>query len=366
MNASRRLTSLDILRGATMAFLCLQILRLPLGVNHFPESTFWQVVSAQTSHAAWTGMTAWDLIQPLFMFMVGISLPWSVAARRVAGQTTTDMWRHAVWRSLVFVLLGVMLVSLEAGRTQFDFTNVLAQIGLGYPLLFGLAMTRWRTQAVAGVLILTLVWVAHALMPEGWRKHGGPGAAFDLWFLNLFPRETPFTGNPGGYATLNFIPAVVTMLFGAMAGAWLRGGRDARTTLRGLLFVSAGLLITGLLLDATGLCPSIKRIWTPSFVLITGGLMGALLALCYWLMDVRGASAPFELLRIVGMNSLILYIVLHLWDPFLPDLVYTHLGWNILAILPADAGVFAARCIAWLLLLAFCVWLHRRRIYIKV
>ncbi len=349
-----------------MAFLCLQILRLPLGVNQFPDSTFWQVVSAQMSHAAWTGMTAWDLIQPLFMFMVGISLPWSISTRRASGQTTGEMWRHAWWRSFVFVLLGLMLVSLENERTNFEFTNVLTQIGLGYPLLFGLALTRVRTQVVVAVFIPVLVTVVYAVTPEGWQKNSGPGAAFDLWFLNLFPRESVFSGDDGGYTTLNFLPSMVTMLLGSLAGEWLRSGREASQLLRGLIITSAALLAVGLALDFTGLCPSIKRIWTPAFVLITGGLMGGLLALCYWLMDVRGWSKPFELLRIVGMNSLILYIVLRLWDPFLPDFVSTHLGWNILSFLPEAAGTFVARLLGVGLLLAFCVWLHQRRIYIKV
>jgi predicted acyltransferase len=349
-----------------MVFLCLQILHLPLGTKAFPDSTFWQVVSEQTSHAAWRGLTAWDLIQPLFMFMVGISLPWSVAARRAAGQSAAAMWKHTLWRSLVFVVLGILLVSLGSERTQFDFTNVLTQIGLGYPLLFGLAMTRLRTQVLASVVILVVTGISYALTPDGWEKNRGPGAVFDLWFLNLFPSAQPFTGDPGGYATLNFIPATVTMLAGVMAGQLLHQTTNGADTLRRLLLVSLVLLVVGLLLDLTGIAPLIKRIWTPSFVLLTGGIMGGLLAFTYWLVDVRGISRPFVLLRIVGMNSLILYIVLFLWDPFLPDLVLTHLGWNVLALLPEKVALFTARAAGFGLLMLFCIWLHQHRVYIKV
>ena len=139
---SERLVSLDILRGATMAFLCLEVLRLPLGTQHYPDSVFWHVVSTQASHATWTGMTLWDLIQPAFMFMVGVALPWSVANRRARGQTSDGLWRHALWRSVALILLGLMLVSLEETRTLFDFTNVLTQIGLGYMVVFALACLR--------------------------------------------------------------------------------------------------------------------------------------------------------------------------------------------------------------------------------
>ncbi len=368
---SERLVSLDILRGATMAFLCLEVLRLPLGVTVFPDSRFWQIVSTQASHTPWTGMTAWDLIQPAFMFMVGVALPWSVANRRSRGQTSDGLWGHALWRSIALILLGLMLVSLEESHTLFDFTNVLTQIGLGYLVVFALAWTTLRTQLLASVLILALVFVAFLLYPAPdyaahWDRQANTAAAFDRWFINLLPGTEVFVGNPGGYTTLNFIPSIVTMLAGAMTGEVMRTTTNPTKCARWIAGWSLGSVAVGLLLDQTGICPSIKRLWTPSWVLISSGIIGLLTAATYWLTDIRGAARPFEILRIVGLNSLALYVVLHLWDPFLSDLLVTHLGWNLLAGLSESASMFVARTGEYTLLILFCLWLHRRGVYLRL
>lgn len=368
---SERLASLDILRGATMVFLCLEVLRLPLGVQKFPDSTFWQVISTQSAHASWTGMTVWDLIQPAFMFMVGVALPWSVANRRASGQSSHGLWRHALWRSFALILLGLMLVSLHKPRTQFEFTNVLTQIGLGYMVVFALAWTTQRVQLLAGLAILLLTYLAFIVYPAAdysahWGRHDNAAAAFDLWFINLLPTAEPFTGHPSSYTTLNFVPAIVTMLAGVLTGETLRSTEAPKQRASRIAGWSLLSLAAGLILDQTGICPSIKRLWTPSWVLISSGIIGGLVAVTYWLTDIRGYARPFELMRIVGLNSLALYVVKYLWDPFLSDLLLTHLSWNLFSGLSETTATFAARLGEYGLLILFCVWLHQRRIYLRV
>jgi predicted acyltransferase len=104
--------------------------------RHFPGSASWRFLGTQTDHAAWAGCTLWDIIQPAFMFMVGIALPWSIANRRGRGQSFQKLFAHALRRSLLLVFLGVFLSSAWSRRTQWSFNIVLAQIGLGYPFLF--------------------------------------------------------------------------------------------------------------------------------------------------------------------------------------------------------------------------------------
>ena len=184
------------------------------------------------------------------MFMVGVALPWSLASRTARGQHFGPLLVHAFWRSLVLVLLAVFLTSAWSPRTDWVFTNVLAQIGLGYPLLFLLAFTRPRTQWFAASGILIGYWLAFALHPlpasnfdwkavgvpddwphlagfaAHWEKGANFAATFDRWFLNLFPRPAPFVFNEGGYQTLNFIPSLATMIFGMHAGRLLRSELD--------------------------------------------------------------------------------------------------------------------------------------------
>src|SRR5689334_167306 len=244
--AAPRLGSLDAFRGGVMLLMASSGLGIPQAAKSFPDSPVWGFLARQCEHATWAGCTLWDLIQPAFMFMVGVALPWSVASRTARGQTWLQMFGHALLRSFLLVGLAVFLTSAWSRQTDWIFTNVLAQIGLGYPILFLVAFARPRTQWLAAFGLLLATWLAFALhplpgaafdwkavgVPEDWRhfsgwaahweKNANFAATFDLWFLNLFPRAAAFTHNAGGYQTLNFVPALATMIFGLIAGRLLR------------------------------------------------------------------------------------------------------------------------------------------------
>jgi len=245
-----------------MLLMMAEVLALGQVARALPDSKFWAFVAQQQTHAPWTGCTLHDLIQPSFSFLVGVALPFSIAARLARGQTRRGLWVHAVWRAVVLVLLGIFLRSVGRPSTNFTFEDTLTQIGLGYVALFALAQRSPKVQGMALVLILVGYWLLFACYPlpgpdfdwkragvtpdwphnlagfaAHWNKNTNPAWAFDTWLLNLFPRPRPFTHNPGGYATLNFIPTLGTMLLGLLAGAgyepvWLRrrpcGGWSAR------------------------------------------------------------------------------------------------------------------------------------------
>src|SRR5262249_55887015 len=184
-----------------------------------------------------------------------------------------------------------------------------SQIGLGYTFLFLLWGRSPRTQAVAAALILVVTWLAYTLypyagidvargapevgvsaawarehlagVPAAWHKNANVGHALDLWLLNRLPVAQPFRYNRGGYQTLNFLPSLATMLFGLMCGELLRGPRPARRKLA--ILVAAGLagLGAGLVLDLTGVCPLVKRLWTPSWALFSTGWCCLILAALY-------------------------------------------------------------------------------------
>ena len=183
--------------------------------KEFPESPIWAFLSSQFNHVPWRGCGFWDLIQPAFMFMVGVSMAYSYASRQAKGQSFNRMFWHAVYRAVVLVLLGVFLYSNGRKQTNFVFKNVLAQIGLGYVFLFLLwNRPRW-VQALAAVVILVGYWLVFAVYPlppenfdyasvgvpadwqyhlngfaAHWDKNVNAAAAFDRWFLNLFPRPS--------------------------------------------------------------------------------------------------------------------------------------------------------------------------------
>lgn len=385
-----RLVSLDAYRGAIMLLMASSGLGLAQVAHQFSASSTWQFLGLQTDHAQWTGCTLWDLIQPAFMFMVGVALPWSVANRRSRGQGFASMLGHALWRSLALVLLAVFLTSAWSKRTEWVFTNVLAQIGLGYPLLFLLSFAKPRTQWLAAFGILFAYWLAfalHPLPPAGfdwqsvgvpanwphltgfaahWEKNANFAATFDQWFLNLFPRETRFSFSSGGYQTLNFVPSLATMIFGLLAGQLLRSDLATAQKLKRLLIAGVAGIVIGQAIALTGLCPIVKRIWTPSWAIYSGGWVTLLLAAFVATIEWRGWKAWAFPLVVAGMNPIALYCMWQLMGGFIRDNLKRHLGPQVFESLGATYAPILERiavlAVFWLILL----WLYRRRVFLRV
>lgn len=381
VSAPGRLASLDAYRGAIMLLMASAGLGISQVARMHPDSGVWQFFGRQCDHAAWEGCTLWDLIQPAFMFMVGVALPWSIVNRRARGASTTNLLVHALWRSLMLVLLAVFLSSAWSPRTDWTFPNVLAQIGLGYPFLFLVALTRPRTQAwiAAAVLVgYALLFAAYPVSTSaadapsftGWAAHWNKGtnaaAAFDQWFLNLFPRGDVFTRNEGGYQTLNFVPSVATMIFGLLAGQLLRSGLPLRQQLRYLVLAGLGGIALGGFLGWTGLCPIVKRIWTPSWALYSGGWVTLILAAFVAVVDGRGWKRWAFPLIVAGTNPITLYCLWQLSGGFIRENVKRHLGAGFFEILGPtwvqgmERGTLLV--VMWLILL----WMYRRKIVIRL
>ena len=386
-----RLASLDAYRGFVMLLMMGEVLRLCQVAGAIPQSGFWRFLCHHQSHAEWTGCTLHDLIQPSFSFIVGVALCFSVARRKERGEPAWRMTAHALWRGLVLVLLGIFLRSIGHERTYFTFEDTLTQIGLGYPLLFLLALRPVRDQWIGLAAILLGYWLAFALYPlpgagfdpasveipagwtywmsgfaAHWNKQTNLAAAFDRWFLNLFPRESPFALNGGGYQTLSFIPTLGTMLLGLLAGGVLRGDSTPWWKVRWL--AAAGLigLLAGALLGWLGLCPVVKRIWTPSWVLFSGGWCLLILAGFYALVDVRGWRRWAFPLIVIGLNSIAAYCMDWLFIRFISAALPRHLNEGTFLVLgealrPLVHGA-AVLLVLWLILF----WMYRRRIFLRI
>jgi predicted acyltransferase len=390
-SAPGRVASVDAYRGFVMFLMMAEVLELARVARAVPDSDVWSFLAYHQSHVAWVGCSLHDLIQPSFSFLVGVALPFSLANRLARGQKLGWAVAHAAWRALLLVLLGIFLRSIGRRQTNFTFEDTLTQIGLGYLPLFLLGLARPRVRWLALVVILAGYWGAFALYPlpaadfdyvragvppdwpnqlsgfaAHWNKNTNPAWAFDGWFLNLFPREKLFTNNGGGYATLSFIPTLGTMILGLIAGDWLRavgsGWRKVtRLTLAGLAFLGAGLTVHHL-----GICPIVKRIWTPAWTLYSGGWCFLLLAGFYVVIDVIGLKAWSFPLRVIGMNSIAAYCIAHLFHNFIAGSFKTHLGQDVFktwgpAYEPFAIGV-AVLAVYWLLLF----WMYRRKVFLRI
>lgn len=438
-----RLASLDAYRGFIMVMLAASGFGFSRLARTEADSPLWSIVNRQTiervafhfDHPPWqssvvpgasqagtgspwlrVGVSFWDLIQPAFMFMVGVAMPFSYARREGLGQPDWKRTAHAFVRAVVLVLMGVFLASLWEPSTNWFFTNVLAQIGLGYFFAYLLlGRPRW-VQWTALMVILVGTWIGIHVFPQPenyrpeevgasyergevfaepyrqWSKNGNAFHAFDVWFLNLFPRPEgkPFVYSSGGYQTLNFVPSIATMLLGVLCGQLLLSPLPPKRKLGWLLLAAAICWGLGVLAGAT-CCPVIKRIWTPSWVLFSGGYVIGLLALFYLVFDILPLKKLAFPLMVVGMNSIAVYMMgqmLRGW--FVANIVHKHFSWGVegllgllavrlnwldkLGVSAADAGPatyavlqpvvdsLSALLVIWLI----TYWMFRQKVFIRV
>jgi heparan-alpha-glucosaminide N-acetyltransferase len=386
-----RNSAVDAYRGFVMLLMLGEVLHFASVAQSFPKSYFWHILAYNQSHVEWTGMSLHDTIQPSFTFLVGVALPYSLRSRRRRGESFGHMLGHTLWRSFLLVALGIFLRSVHSTSTYFTFEDTLTQIGLGYTFAFLLALCSPRWQWIAFGTILFGYWLAWALypapgsgfnyasvgvppewsqhlfhgFPSHWNKNSNLGQAFDLWFLNLFPRPTPFLFNDGGYLTLSFIPTLGTMLLGLAAGRWLLAD-SSRIPFRRFLTAAVVLIGSGLLLHFLGACPVVKRIWTPSWTLVSGGVCFLFLAAFSWVVDVRKQQRIAFPLIVIGMNSIAAYLMSYLFSDFIQNSFHVHLGASLLnvfgtALQPVVLGTLTL-CVYWFLLFR----MYTNKIFIRI
>jgi heparan-alpha-glucosaminide N-acetyltransferase len=390
-DGSGRIISIDVLRGFVMALMLDEAMRLPKVAEAFPHSWFWGLIAFNTEHVPWQGCSLHDLIQPGFSFLVGAALPFSIASRQAKGQSFKHMVGHAAWRALLLIALGIFLRSLHSNQTYFTFEDTLTQIGLGYVFLFLLGFTRVRTQVITLGLILVLFWLAFVLypappanfdyprvgVPQNWEynytgflshfnKNSNLSWRFDVWFLNLFPREHPFVFNEGGWSTLSFIPTLGTMILGLLTGEWLKTAKSKEEKLRGLLIGGVGLLLLGLLFQWLGICPIVKRIWTSAYTLYSGGWVVLMLAGFYALIEWKGWKRWAFPLLVIGMNSIAIYVMSWTMQDFFRRALETHLGGVISVLVSPTLQPVVYGLGVILILWTILLWMYRRKIFLRI
>jgi heparan-alpha-glucosaminide N-acetyltransferase len=384
-----RNVAIDAYRGFVMLLMMAEVLNLARVSRAFPDNWLLSVLAWNQTHVEWAGCSLHDLIQPSFSFLVGVALPYSLARRAAGGASQGSLFLHALWRSVLLAALGIFLRSMHRSQTYFTFEDTLTQIGLGYPILFLLGLRSARVQWTALGVMLTGYWLAWAVYPlpgpgfdwqsvgvppdwphysglaAHWDKNANLGQAFDVWFLNLFPRESPFRFNGGGYLTLSFIPTLGTMILGLIAGRWLKSAAP-RIPFERMIAVGVAGLALGALLHYTGICPVVKRIWTPSWTIFSGGACFLLLAAFCWIIEARGYKRWAFPLVVIGMNSIAAYLIAHLFENFIESSFKIHLGQGIFRIFgsglePLVQGL-AILTVYWLMLL----WMYRRKLFLRI
>jgi predicted acyltransferase len=389
---ANRIASVDVYRGFVMLLMMGEVVSFESVARALPDNTFWRILAFNQSHVPWTWLSLHDMIQPSFTFLVGVVLPYSVASRKKKGATFNSILGHTLFRSLILIFLGFFLRSLGADRTVFTFEDTLTQIGLGYTFLVMLGFCSRKVQLGALVSILVGYWLAFVLYPlpgagfdyasagvapnwehnlhgfaAHWNKNTNLAWAADRWFLNLFPRAQPFLFNDGGYSTLSFIPTLGTMILGLLAGGVLKNNQTDKEKLKYFIIAGLSLIVFGILLQLTNINPIVKRIWTPAWVIFSGGICFGFLALFYWLLDMKQYKKPFFFLTVIGVNSIAAYVISDGGlRRYISDNLHIHLGQHYDQVFGMAYTTLVSGALTLLLLWLILYWMHQRKIYIKI
>ena len=314
-------------------------------------------IAAQFEHKPWEWIAFWDLIQPAFMFMVGVAMPFALANRMAQGATRSELFRHVAVRSVRLILMSQILMSISRGLLHFQLINVLAQIGLTYFLCYLIMQLRFRWQVVIAAALLIGHWALFVAFPgtEGpfMSKTTNIGAVIDKFFFGHI--------NPGYWANINFITSTATTLFGVWTGQLMQSRRSHAEKMRIIAICAAASLAVGFAIHPWN--PIIKRICTTSFTIYSTGWVLLMLLAFYWIIEVKGYRKWVFPLLVVGANSIFIYSidqVLRGWLSRAVGVFTFHFEWL------GDFATVAQSCTVLLVMWAMCYWLYRRKIFFKL
>lgn len=361
-NTNGRLLSLDFYRGLTMFLLIAEFSHLfSIAVLPRFEGTVIQTLGEQFHHVPWAGMHFWDLIQPFFMFIVGVAMPLSFAKRMAKGASYKQISMHVYKRAFLMLLLGWGLYCIDAGRIVFRFQNVLAQLGVTYILAFWVIRKPVVIQIGFSLLLILITEGLYRFFPvEGFTNAFVDGENFGTWFNILISGEV----DGSNWAMFNAIPTAAHTIWGVTAGQLLMS--DATTKKKLQLIIGAGII--GLLLGygLSPITPIIKRISTSTFVFAGGGWSLIALAVCYWIIDIKKYQRGVWSMAIVGMNPLFIYLFAHVGGAELIKKLFLPFS-NALFGWTGEVGAkFMLSCIVLFMLWYICYWMYKKKIFIRI
>lgn len=360
-HTSHRLLSLDAFRGITMFLLIAEaalVYQALLGI--FPENSMAHQVATQFTHHPWHGLRFWDLIQPFFMFIVGVAMPFSLN-RRLEQGNKNQVTRHILRRCLLLFLFGTGLHCLYSGKLVFELWNVLTQLSFTILLTYLLLRKPFGVQLSASIFLLILTEMLYRVFnPEApFVKGENFGSYMDMILMGKI--------NGGGWVAINFIPTAAHTLWGAMVGNLLID-KEKSDRIKPLLLAGLAGLLVGYGLDWSGVTPVIKRISTSSFVLISGGWAILALLLCYILVDIKKKNKWIKPFVIVGMNSIFIYLFAemlgHTW--LYPTISILTKGVLIPLGISASFLNLITALLTLIVMWLICRFLYRRNVFIKI
>ena len=267
------------------------------------DDSFIGTIFTQFHHHPWNGLRFWDLVQPFFMFIVGVAMPFSFGRRWDRGDSYGSTLKHALLRSFLLLALGVGVYVVAAGHLTLELWNVLAQLSVTYLVAFLLMRKPLRTQLIVTIGLLLLTEGLYRLWPiEGFNEPFTPDKNFGAW-MDLFLMGKLSGGH---WVAFNAIPTTAHTMWGVMAGYLLKSNRPTMSKIK--ILVIAGIIGIVIGYGLNPITPIIKRICTTSFVIVSGGWCLLALAFCFWLVDVQLKKKWAQFAIVFGMNPLAVYL----------------------------------------------------------
>jgi predicted acyltransferase len=361
LKQSQRLMSLDALRGFDMLWIIggsavftglAKVVGGPL-----------EVLSPQFQHVRWEGLHFEDLIWPLFMFIVGVSIPLSVSKRKAAGETKRSLYLHAGRRAIILFIIGM---ALQGNLFEWDLSklhpcySVLHGIAAGYLISIAVVIElKPKMQAIIIGIFLLLYWAVLELIPVPGVGAGvlTPTGNIATWFDQMVLGHFHYGENTW---FLSYIAFASSMLLGVMASHLLKLPYAEKTKV--MLLAGAGIACVSVGLLWSLALPIIKLLWTSSFVMIGGGFGFLMLALFYWIIDVKGYHRWAFFFKVIGMNSIAVYAATELFN--FRRIGNIFVGNLLPQIQPWDEFVSASAAVAivWLIL----YWMYRTKSFLKL
>ena len=356
-----RLVSIDFFRGFVMFLLIAEFAHVFEVLMDSGSKNLTATINFLFHHAKWEGLHFWDLVQPFFMFIVGVSIPLSYDNRKKKGDSEKQIRNHAFRRSFLLLFFGWVYYCVGPEKIVFQFDNVLAQLSFTYLISFLLLKQSFNIQIIASLSFILISDLLYRFFPVvGFDQAFVAGENFGAWF-NIFISGYEYGGH---WAAFNAIPTTSHTLWGVIAGKWLMSNASHEKKLKRLLVAAFLALILGY--GTAFFTPVIKRISTTSFVLLSGGWTFFTLAFFYWLIDVKQIIKKTFVFRVVGVNPLFIYLfaslgggglILKIVKPFSSSLISRFSPW-IADLISGFVVLFG--------LWYICYWLYKKAIFIKI
>lgn len=368
MGENKRLLSIDTLRGFDMMFI-MGISNIILGLTNMIPGWEDGWLARQMDHCAWDGLTHHDTIFPLFLFIAGLSFPFSYARQKEKGKSRGEIYCKLIKRTLVLAVLGLIYNDLfQLHLDSLRIFSVLARIGFAwlFAAIIFMNVGKKQTRALIGAAILVGYWLLLRFIPAPDAPGAGPfsyeGNLVGYIDRMLFGNHilTPGEFDPEGL--LSLLPAIVTAMLGMSAGEYVKDSEDSGNRKTVVLFAASVILLAAGLLWSL-VFPINKALWSNSFVLVVGAYSMAMFALFYWIIDVKGWRKWTRFFEVIGLNSITIYMLQRIG--FIWDIKYFFFN-GVQALFPENTMFFTGHvfyfAISW-----FILWiLYKKKIFLKV